>query len=124
MEKRTTPGQHVPTGRNFIVFKCEVCESERTTATWKAHDGSEGTWCLTCHDKQIKSPVKSVEVPDMKWVPGTMEVKCCGSWILCDRFTNTCDQCHRDYNSSGQLLGDRSQWGEETGETAADILGL
>lgn len=32
-----------------------------------------------------------------------------------------CDKCGREYNSSGQLLADRSQWGEETGEHPADI---
>lgn len=26
----------------------------------------------------------------------------------------------REYNSSGQMLAPREQWGEETGETAAD----
>jgi hypothetical protein len=31
-----------------------------------------------------------------------------------------CDKCHREYNSSGQELAPREQWGEETGETAAD----
>ena len=36
-------------------------------------------------------------------------------------FTNTCE-CGADYNMEGVLLADRSQWGEETGETAADIL--
>lgn len=32
-----------------------------------------------------------------------------------------CDKCGREYNSSGQLLADRSQWGSETGEHPADI---
>ena len=32
-----------------------------------------------------------------------------------------CDRCGREYNASGQLLADRSQWGEETGEHPADI---
>ncbi len=27
-----------------------------------------------------------------------------------------CPRCDREYNSSGQLLADRSLWGEETGE--------
>lgn len=36
-------------------------------------------------------------------------------------FTNTCE-CGIDYNSSGQQLAHRSQWGEETGESASDIL--
>lgn len=31
-----------------------------------------------------------------------------------------CDRCGADYNSSGQRLAPRAQWGEETGETAAD----
>lgn len=31
-----------------------------------------------------------------------------------------CDRCGAEYNSAGQLLAPRSQWGEETGETAAD----
>ena len=39
----------------------------------------------------------------------------CGSEVELGRFTNTCE-CGADYNSAGQLLADRSQWGEETGE--------
>lgn len=45
----------------------------------------------------------------------------CGREVLCDRFTNTCD-CGADYNFAGQRLADRSQWGEETGESLSDIL--
>lgn len=50
-----------------------------------------------------------------------------GECIRCNRpvelshFTNTCE-CGADYNMSGQVLAPRSQWGEETGETADDIL--
>jgi hypothetical protein len=33
----------------------------------------------------------------------------------------SCDRCGREYNSGGQALAPRSQWGEETGETAADF---
>ena len=48
----------------------------------------------------------------------------CGAQLVCDDgFLNTCDRCRRDYNGAGQLLAPRDQWGEETGETAADILG-
>jgi hypothetical protein len=43
------------------------------------------------------------------------QVKCCGKWMSLGKFTNTCE-CGADYNSSGQLLASRSQWGEETGE--------
>lgn len=45
----------------------------------------------------------------------------CGSEVELYGFTNSCS-CGRDYNSSGQLLAPRSQWGEETGESLADIL--
>lgn len=45
----------------------------------------------------------------------------CRAKVYVPDFTNTCN-CGRDYNSSGALLAQRSQWGEETGETAADIL--
>jgi len=41
--------------------------------------------------------------------------------VTCSGFTNTC-RCGADYNMSGQQLAPRSQWGEETGETADDIL--
>ena len=47
---------------------------------------------------------------------------CCHTEFHCDRFTNTCPDCGADYNSSGQQLADRSQWGEETGEHLSDIL--
>lgn len=43
-------------------------------------------------------------------------VKCdCGEELDCHNFTNTCT-CGLDYNSSGQQLAPREQWGEETGE--------
>lgn len=45
----------------------------------------------------------------------------CGRTVTCSSFTNTCD-CGADYNMSGSRLAPREQWGEETGETAADIL--
>ncbi len=49
--------------------------------------------------------------------------KCtCGATVEFGRFTNTCHKCNRDYNSSGQELAPRSQWGEETGESLSDIL--
>jgi len=51
------------------------------------------------------------------------EVKCkCGNTIHCTTFTNHCSKCGRDYSFDGGLLAPRSQWGEETGETASDII--
>jgi hypothetical protein len=51
-------------------------------------------------------------------------IKCdCGEEVYCDGFTNTCECCGADYNSAGQQLAPRCFWGEETGESIADILG-
>lgn len=50
--------------------------------------------------------------------------KCqCGEIVEYSRFTSTC-VCGRDYNGSGELLASREQWGEETGESVADILSV
>lgn len=50
--------------------------------------------------------------------------KCaCGREVILYGFTNTCE-CGADYNMSGQLLGPRSYWGEETGESLDDILSI
>lgn len=44
----------------------------------------------------------------------------CGAEVDLGDFTNTCE-CGYDYNWAGQRLAPREQWGDETGETAADI---
>lgn len=50
--------------------------------------------------------------------------KChCGREVILSGFTCACD-CGADYNSAGQQLAPRSQWGEETGESVADILAV
>lgn len=51
-------------------------------------------------------------------------VICCGEELECTKFTNTCPECGTDYSTSGQQLAPRDQWGEETGETEADILAI
>jgi hypothetical protein len=45
----------------------------------------------------------------------------CGSEVTLSGFTNTCE-CGTDYNMSGDKLASREQWGEETGESVAEIL--
>lgn len=49
-------------------------------------------------------------------------IQCCGQPLECGGFTNTCPTCGADYNWNGTRLAPREQWGEETGETAAEIL--
>ncbi len=46
----------------------------------------------------------------------------CGEHVvLHDAWANTCSGCGREYNGHGQLLAVRSRWGEETGESAAEM---
>lgn len=124
MRKRVRPGKYVATGEKRTVWHCDTCGFEGTTSTWLAHDGEEGHWCYKCRQQNIKSPLRDVQVDELRWERGLTEIQCCGQWLACDSFTNTCRCCGRDYNWSGQRLAPREQWGEETGETAADILSI
>jgi len=49
-------------------------------------------------------------------------IVCCNRKLECGGFTNTCPICGTDYNWAGQQLAPREQWGEETGETASEIM--
>lgn len=48
--------------------------------------------------------------------------RCDQEVVLDSSWLNTC-RCGSDYDGNGSLLAPRSQWGEETGESLADILG-
>lgn len=48
----------------------------------------------------------------------------CGTTLELPEFTNTCPGCNLDYNSMGQMLAPRDQWGEETGESLSEILAI
>lgn len=103
---------------SFYSFPCtekgEVIDAEMNPAAWENYRK-----CLMGEHKVVD---KGVE----KWVNRytiPARGKCvCGNELCLGSFTNTCHKCQRDYNMSGQLLAHRSQWGEETGETASDIL--
>jgi len=45
----------------------------------------------------------------------------CGREVFLEFFTNSCE-CGLEYNSSGQQLASREQWGEETGEHPLDCV--
>ena len=54
-------------------------------------------------------------------VPGILRCDCGEELFMYSPGADVeCEKCGADYNSAGQRLADRSQWGEETGETAAD----
>ena len=72
-------------------------------------------------EKVIDGGVRSYKLRGY-WEPA-IGLCSCGREVVLDGFTCTCD-CGADYNSSGQRLGPRSSWGEETGESLADILNI
>ncbi len=78
---------------------------------------------LACDPKVVYSGNKRWEIDEEgEVIRHTKEMKCCRAWFSLDGFTNTCPECEADYNWSGTRLADRSQWGEETGESLSDIL--
>jgi hypothetical protein len=56
--------------------------------------------------------------------PAIGECEQCEGEVVLSGFTNTCQLCGADYNMSGHLLAPRERWGEETGETAADVVSV
>ncbi len=69
-----------------------------------------------------------IELHEQIWTyheRGYVVIRCdCGISIECDDgFLNNCLRCGRNYDGNGNLLAPIEQWGEETGESAADIIG-
>jgi hypothetical protein len=65
-----------------------------------------------------------VETRESTYVHPAVGECVCGGHVELAGFTNTCYDCQRDYNHGGMQLAPREQWGEETGEFLADILGV
>jgi hypothetical protein len=64
------------------------------------------------------------EYPNTWTEPAIGECVRCGNEVELNGFTCTCAKCGADYNQSGQLLGPRSQWSDDTGESLSDILNI
>lgn len=105
-------------GRPKPVWNEKVYENG-TVSKWTTYPEAPTESYYNCHP-QAKS--KTVMIPIERWQKGSTEVQCCGELVSCHNFTNTCHNCGADFNMSGQQLAPREQWGEETGETASDIL--
>lgn len=63
-------------------------------------------------------PERGADGPTNTWTCGA-----CGR--TCERWRGEGDitcECGAEYNSAGQRLAPREQWGEETGESYADIV--
>ncbi len=89
-----------------------------------AHEDGGEYKPLLCTGEWQKFAISKGEVQSYTKTVATAaigECNACGRDVHLHGFTNTCE-CGLDYNMSGQQLACRSQWGEETGESLADIL--
>ena len=79
--------------------------------------------CLRGAVNGVKVIDKGIERREHSYVePAIIACVDCGKKVTLDHDAARCS-CGRYYNLSGQPLSDPSNWGEETGETATDILG-
>ena len=67
-------------------------------------------------------PGRIIRTPWSYTHPSVGQCDRCSAEVLLQHAQNTC-RCGAWYNMAGQALRDPEYWGEETGETAADILG-
>ena len=94
------------------------CSCGRGFSVDNSYGVKEGDPCDICG-----KPLKLTVLTTSSSIQSVTVVKCdCGAKVECEYFTNTCDRCGADYNAAGQRLADRSQWGEETGESLSDIV--
>lgn len=99
-----------------------ACDKEGTLMPFNNQDAEENyRLCLTGSVRGTKVIVGGLVEKSFKYkkpASGTCE---CGQRLSLPHFTNTCE-CGKDYNSSGQELAPRDQWGWDTNEHLSDIL--
>lgn len=76
-----------------------------------------------CINKEIAVDSPKFKKREHNYIEPAIGQCICGCEVILNKFTNTCG-CGRDYNMSGQELAPREQWGEETGETYADLMDI
>lgn len=70
----------------------------------------------------IEQPHAEITATDRIDHDGLFECDSCGQrWRDVSRFTLDCPRCGALYNGFGQRLADPSLWGDETGESPADV---
>jgi hypothetical protein len=74
----------------------------------------------SCLSGEFNVVAEGVQVLENAWREPAVGRCDCGREVELAGFTNTCE-CGLEYNSAGQQLAPREQWGEETGEHPADI---
>lgn len=80
---------------------------------------SEEIQCHICDE--MMDPVLP-GLSDFKLVKGYTIVRCkCNRCITCSGLTTTCE-CGCEYSWNGDMLADRTEWGEETNECYMDPI--
>lgn len=112
--------------------------SERILEVDDGHGGwgfrvNDGGWAILDNPAKVRSFAKAIEevtagrmrsyFSKREWAYREPAIGLCdcGAEVYLEGFTCPCE-CGRDYNSSGQLLAPREQWGEETGEHWTDCI--
>lgn len=75
-----------------------------------------------CQNGEYDVVYLGIQQWERSWINPSVGLCECGTEVILDSFTNTCERCGRDYNQSGTLLAPREQWGEETGEHWTDVV--
>lgn len=133
MLKNFTPRKLVETTQYELVFRLE----DDCGSTFAFECDESGNVCrdtlpeLALHnlDLCLKSEVDGYAVRhgvirshEQSYVEDGSGECICGRHVAITRsWANACGGCGREYNGSGQLLADRSCWGEETGESVTDM---
>jgi hypothetical protein len=89
------------------------CDAEGKLVTMNPDALVNYQWCLDNLDKVDDCGIVERKHP---WYEPAIGKCDCGTLVELSGWTNTCDNCGLEYNSSGQVLAPRSQWGEEIGE--------
>jgi hypothetical protein len=115
--------QHHQSTKHFLFFEGENgcgfsfdCDKFGKVDQDKLSDAAKSNYddCIVNGDGSVEESVQN-------WIEPAIGLCLCGGRVELEGFTNTCESCGKDYNSSGQQLAPREQWGEETGEHPADI---
>ena len=115
--------QHHQSTKHFLFFEGENgcgfsfdCDKYGKVDQDKLSDAAKSNYddCIVNSDGSVEESVQS-------WTEPAIGLCKCGGKVELKDFTNSCESCGKDYNSSGQQLAPREQWGEETGEHPADI---
>jgi hypothetical protein len=101
------------------------CNEQGEALPDQYHDSWSGNWaaCITGTVDGRKVVDRGIRRNEHRyWEPGMLRCQCGAEVVIDMLMTNTCERCGRDYNSFGQLLAPREQWGWDTGETLGEIL--